>query len=1029
MKKSRVIRAIACALFLIASHLSMHATILVEGNATTTTATFASPVLAKVYDHPTASFIVSTQAISTANPYAIATVNSTFGANIPSFTPIAPSFAETLNPIALTLATRYGSTSPNIAFTLSTTAAGYTQGTGVNIVSLSGATSAQSSSVSTTTSGLLDASTATPSMINFPGVATTGVTNIAANANFIFAAVRPNLGESSTTFGTSGSGIAMVSITPNTLALTQVPAIPGDGGIKAAPFDGTTQQLLLLGPEVNINPNSLPNNTQLTYPAMIWDDQLQRLYIGYDLKTINPVGSFSSSGGLSVTAAYIYNTAGTLAFQKMAPYSAVANNDDTQIIAIILDEYCSSYDEICFPNYYPVGCDPTQTSPSAPNYCYGQYPPTCYCPEADLSVHRLAVMHASTGPSYLIVNGGNGTRDITGNEIYALPLVDNPGSASHGTFANVNSALVNGKFVVPATNIGDLATNTGLDDASIAAIVGTGPFPLYGNNLQLSDMVVVGDTVYASSSQPISSITESGIFYSQAMFDETGKIIRWTPWTKRSFPYNGFLNNSPQVSFFGVDASIGDIWAVDGVTETSVMVTSWDKGAPGSLVGQVNQQLGSNPSCSNTCYSGCFSVLDLDQSTRGFYGNTCSRYALFGGINKVIFAQVSQSLDEYCGKYPGDDYLNPQQVMTDYTQPQNLLTTTLLECGAITTLEYSRRGDINTPLETKGNYFYAGTQNGLFVFASPQGNAINVNTFGNLNQPPFSTGMWFKAPNINGSVVDIKTTGNTLYVLTMNSTPAAPLQGTIYRIPFAPTITAMFDPSNIITIAQTMTAPTFNGVLRFTGIQIISTNYSGSTEQLVLSTNRGLYQSARVGGVQNASNQTDANWKLVNNSGNNFYLGIGGMNTSIPIAPPSTVWPFNLQDPLGLRIFNRGSIYQLNGSNNSSPFAFVPPFFNSIKSSSASSPFATLDPITYFWSDGGRRFFIINPTEQGCLSPNGNTLLVLPYDTIDWDVTQPDQDINMDPILNTIQSYNWVQDIGATGIIMAGTNQGVVGLE
>jgi hypothetical protein len=1021
MKKSRVIRAIACALFLITSHQSIHATILVEGNATTTTATFLTSVLAKVYDHPTATLIVSTGAISnTSNSYAIATVNGAFGGNIPSFDPIAPippSTAETAWPTMLTLATSYGNTSPNIGFVLSSTspATATTPSQIVNIVSLSGATSAQSTA-------LFDASTA--GTINANGLATSAVTNIAANANFIFAAVGPNsTATPPPSFGTSGSGIAVVSITPTTLTLTQVPAIPGDGGIKAAPFNGTTPQLLLLGSQVNINPNSLPSGTQLTYPAMVWDDQLQRLYIGYDLQTINAASAFSGSGGLSVTAAYLYNAAGTIAFQQMAPYSAVPNNDDTQIIAVILDEYCNSSNATCYPNYYPDGCDPTVIDPTDPAYCYGEYPPTCYCPESNLSVHRLAVLHASTGPSYLIVNGGNGTRATTGNLIYALPLVDNPGSPNNGSFANKNSALVNGKFVVPAINEGDLATS--MDDA---AIVGAGPFPIEGNNVQISDLVVVGDTVYASSAEPLSSITESGIFYSQAMFDETGKILRWTPWTKRSFPYNGFLNNSPQVSFFGVDATTGDVWAVDGLTETSVMVTSWDKGTSTSLVGQLNQQLSNNKMCAGPCYSGCFSVLDLDQSTRGFYGNTCSRYALFGGINKVIFAQVSQSLDAYCGEYPGDEFLSPQTVNTDYTKPQNLLATTLLECGAVTTLEYARRGDVIL-MEDKGNYFYAGTQNGLFVFADPQGNAINVNAFGNLNEPPFSTGMWFKAPNINGSVVDIKTTGNTLYVLTVNSTAAAPLQGTLYRIPFASTVNTMFAPGNIITIAQTMTAPVFNAVLRFTGIQIISTDPLGSTEQVVLATNRGIYQSAKVGGVQIAANQTDANWQLVNNSGSNFYLGIGGMNTSVPIAPPSTVWPFNLQDPLGLKTFNRGSIYQLNGSRDASPFAFVPPFFNSITSSAPSSPFATLDPITYFWSDGGRRFFIINPSQQGCVSPTGNTLLVLPYDTTDWDVTQPDQDIGMDPILNTIDSYNWVQDIGATGIIMAGTNQGVVGLE
>lgn len=1026
--KSISIRAAACTLVLITLHHLTHTTILVRGNSGNTSATFlaTTPVLAKVYDHPTASFIVSTVTPQNGtNDYALATATGTFGANIPSFAPIAPAFAETQSATMLALATSYGSTNPNLAFVMSSTPPPtITLTANVNILSLNslGTTFAQSNP-------LLDASTA--GQINVPGKQTAGITSIAANASFIFAAVEPNSTVMPTMFGTpGGSGIAVVSIAPTTLALTQVPAIAGDGGIKAAPFDNTNPAAVFTG-AVIINPNNLPNNAAfpsvLTYPAMIWDDQLQRLYIGYDLETDN-MGSISgftspASGGLSVAAAYLTNPSGTIAFLPMAPGGAFIPHKQDNIIGVLLDEYCA--EEICYQPYYPFFCNPSEMDPNAPDYC--SYPPECYppyCPELNLAVYRLAVLHASTGPSYLIVNGGNGPRGTNGNLIFALPLVDNPSVPStHGTFANKNSALVNGKFVVPAVTNADLATSH-----DQAAVVGAGPFPIQGADT-IADLVVVGDTVYASSSQPLSSVTESGIFYSQAMFDATGKIIRWTPWTKRSFPYTGFPNNSPQASFFAVDASTGDVWAVDGVTKTQVMVTAWDKGQAPSLVAQVNQNLLSNP-CSNTCYSGCFSVLDLDQSTRGFLNNTCSRYALFGGINKVIFAQVSQSLSPYCAEYPNDNVLSPQQVMTDYTQPQNLLSTSLLECGAVTVLEYSRKGDLNAiPTEPLGNYFYAGTQNGLYVFADPQGNAINVNTFDNVNEPPFSNGIWFKAPNINGAVIDIKTTGTMLYVLTVNSTPAAPLQGTLYRIPFASTINTMFTTSNIIPIAQTMTSPIFNSVLRFTGVQIISTSGNGSTEQLVLATNKGLYQSAKIGGVQSAANQTDANWQLVSNSGTNFYLGIGGMHSSAPIASPSTVWPFNLQDPTGLRIFNRGRIYQLNGNSDSVPFNFVPLFFNSINS--ATNPnFATLDPITYFWSDGGRRFFITNPpATQGCADTASNTLFVLPFDTIDWNISQPDQDFDLDPTLQTVQSFNWVQDIGATGIVMAGTNKGVVGLE
>ncbi len=50
-------------------------------------------------------------------------------------------------------------------------------------------------------------------------------------------------------------------------------------------------------------------------------------------------------------------------------------------------------------------------------------------------------------------------------------------------------------------------------------------------------------------------------FYSQAQFNQEGKIIGWTPWTKRAFPTSGTTTG---VSFFDVDSVTGTIWAVDG---------------------------------------------------------------------------------------------------------------------------------------------------------------------------------------------------------------------------------------------------------------------------------------------------------------------------------------------------------------------------------------------------------------------------------------------------------------------------------
>ena len=257
-----------------------------------------------------------------------------------------------------------------------------------------------------------------------------------------------------------------------------------------------------------------------------------------------------------------------------------------------------------------------------------------------LAINKVRVLHASTGPSYLIINGGNGTINGLGGAIFALPLVDlgDPTNPTQGTVADKNSALdANFKFVTPAT------TPAGMPlDTDPAVIVGTGSLALPFTGL-ISDIDVIGDTVYVSIDNDPASTTEGGILYSQALFDETGKIIRWTPWTKKVFPpFNTeSQTNTSAVTFFSVDAYTNKTWVVDDERIT-VVQNSWSdaKSTPSkpnsSLIGQLNAAITGTSSA----------VLDLDQSTRGFLANQ-SRYALFAGdVNgavNIIFTRISQS--------------------------------------------------------------------------------------------------------------------------------------------------------------------------------------------------------------------------------------------------------------------------------------------------------------------------------------------------------------------------------------------------
>ena len=112
----------------------------------------------------------------------------------------------------------------------------------------------------------------------------------------------------------------------------------------------------------------------------------------------------------------------------------------------------------------------------------------------NLAADHLKTMHTSTGASYLILNGGNGTitnnafgaeNDFTplitvtgtvGNMIFALPLVDldDPQNPVQGVLANKNifNSMTH-RFEVPAVAHADLTTSS-----DPQAMVGAGPLPV-----------------------------------------------------------------------------------------------------------------------------------------------------------------------------------------------------------------------------------------------------------------------------------------------------------------------------------------------------------------------------------------------------------------------------------------------------------------------------------------------------------------------------------------------------------------------
>ena len=139
---------------------------------------------------------------------------------------------------------------------------------------------------------------------------------------------------------------------------------------------------------------------------------------------------------------------------------------------------------------------------------------------------------------------------------------------------------------------------------------------------------------------------------------------------------------------------------------------------------------------------------------------------------------------------------------------------------------------------------------------------------------------------------------------------------------------------------------------------------------------------------------------------------------------PQKVWSSEwLDDSSGNDIWTFSGLSQLTSSEDAITFKDVP---NGTFNSDSATLFTRLSPIRKFWSDGARRMYIGIPANS---DGQHNKLYTLPFNVgvAGWNVTGELQ-LTDSELANHERLY-WVQQIGATGNIMAGTNKGVISLE
>ncbi|QQR54055.1 hypothetical protein IPH25_04360 [bacterium] len=624
-------------------------------------------------------------------------------------------------------------------------------------------------------------------------------------------------------------------------------------------------------------------------------------------------------------------------------------------------------------------------------------------PGNQLQIKKIGVMHTSTGGTYLIV--------ARQQNIFALPLVDTPENlVDHGKLANANQTVIDGKFTTAATSPGDLLTLS-----SLAAMVGdpnnipndlNAAFSLATSTY--TDMQIVGDTVYLG----VKNNSFGYVLSSQALFDESGKIVRWTPWSQRAVPVNCFpglampatdVEHSGKIDFFSIDLVEGRAWIVEGDTGRLVGRTEWtDYFESPSLCFMLNQKLS----------KGCLSSLDLHHK-HSLIGLNKNNYCLFGGMSTVVFARTR---DEVLSA------MSPAGTISDYVDPKNLIITYLPEKNLpVIGLEYTA--------ENTNNYFLAATPKGLYVFGgNATGTGFNAADLDTLDQEPFTTGSWILAPAeaLQKSIVSICCAQANIYIITFDPDDTNSTYKLFSINPVAKTtIDTAFSSSNLVLLAQT-TQNSFQSIKAFLAAAVVHTPNSladsaiNMAEQLFVATNQGLWVSkstAGTHGLANASDDAEANWQPISTFEKNLFQGIGTIDTPVQ----HTVWPFMIPQASACSFNLQSNINQISNTAVGQMPDFVPFDFNS---NSFDTALKTFEPIRFFWTDGARRFFIFSDLR---FSQPAGALAVLPFDTDSVLLNNPY--FFNEPAVARYNQFYWIRTIHDLGIILAGTEKGVISLQ
>lgn len=262
---------------------------------------------------------------------------------------------------------------------------------------------------------------------------------------------------------------------------------------------------------------------QSTIQCFYWDEVTARLYVG--LKT-------NLTHGLSGAGSYVMGV-WVVQFTTTGTYAQVA---------------------AVYPLINPAFID-------VPHASIGQI-----TPGSNFEINKMTTLHATTGKSYLIVQGGKHTTGPDDNTyrvgLWAFPII-----RTSDTAALVGRASDDTDNTILATT---LTSNSIVDMAGNFST-----FPQFNSdNVQISDICVAGDTILAAVKRVDPTdptyLSYTGVFATTALFDSNGYIRGWSEWKRHSY-YGEDVHN------VGYDSLTGRLWAVIGAGHDAVVVNDWER--------------------------------------------------------------------------------------------------------------------------------------------------------------------------------------------------------------------------------------------------------------------------------------------------------------------------------------------------------------------------------------------------------------------------------------------------------------------